>query len=511
MATRKYLDNTGLSKYDENIKDYIDNIIETDVAPAIDAKVNSSDLADVATSGDYDDLENKPFESVGEGMFLQDSILGLDFYRTSVTITPSEWSSFTCTRYIFEVNPNSTVIVSPDPVSFHDCAEANLICSGQGSGSLTFSCNSTLTNPVTLNILILNVQSANKGPISMSISGSFESMQFTGMAPDPKGLTFTVTFSDGDVLEVEPTSTTPAVWGDTEGTQTMTFNYAVGTDTVSASITGNVISASSISEVLNENSWSIINTVAASGKADEYWNIGDWKNITVSAGTVGGISIPAGTYRATIIGINHNPTKENPHSIDFAIGRDSNGVDIAFRGNDASGTQGVAMTSSAGTSGGWVGSQMYLTYLPAFYNLLAGNEGLQDAMIAPKKYTHNTIGGSANNDENKVTLSEDSSYKMFLMSEFEIQGVRTHANQYEQNYQAQYDYFKSSVYNHSKVRYKHTDSTVATDYWTRSPRCSALLTTYYCMTGDDGSAGWDSSNDAHGLLPCFRVGGGRHK
>ena len=91
------------------------------------------------------------------------------------------------------------------------------------------------------------------------------------------------------------------------------------------------------------------------------------------------------------------------------------------------------------------------------------------------------------------------------MSEYEIQGAITHANPYEANYQAQYDYFKSTGLNKSKVRYKHLNTSTATDYWTRSPRCSSLLTTYYCMTQTDGTAYWDSSNDAHGIVPCFRV------
>ena len=505
MAVKKYLDNAGLSKYDENIKDYIDNIIETDVGPAIDAKVSPSDLADVATSGDYDDLDNKPFTSVGDGLIIENSVLDLNFIRTQITLAPSEWSNYSCTRYIFEVTPDATIIVSPDPASYGECADKNIICSAQGQGSLTFSCSGVPTNPVTINILIIKIKDVEKIPLSLAISGSWSNLQFTEMAPDPTGLVFTATFSDGDTLTVTPTSNTPSVWTDTEGTQTMTFNYTSGGSTVSASTTASVMALSNISSTLNENSWGIIHTVSAAGQADQWWSVGDTKNVTVSAGTVDGITFSAGTYKATIIGIGHNPTKENPNSIDFAIGQDSNGVDIAFRGNNASGTQGVRMTNTAGTSGGWVGSQMYLTHLPAFYNLLSGNSGLHDAMIAPRKYSHNTIGGSANDDEENITLTEDASYKMFLMSEYEIQGAVTHGNPYEANYQAQYDYYKTAGLNKSKIRYKHTDTTVATDYWTRSPRCSSLLTTYYCMTQTDGTAYWDSANDAHGFVPCFRV------
>lgn len=503
--SKNFLDSNGLSVYDQNIKDYIDDIVETDIAPAIDAKANSSDLADVATSGDYTDLDNKPFTSVGEGLVIADNILGLDLFRTSVTIVPAEWVNYSCTRFIFEVQTDSTVIVSPDIDSYAECASKSVICSAQGAGSLTFSCNETPTSTVRLNILILTAKDVEKVPLSMSVSGSWSNLQFCGLTPDITGLTFTVTFADGDTLTVRPTSVSPSAWGDEVGDQTSTFSFTSGGSTVTCTKTADVISTSQISSILNENSWGIIHTVAASGQAGDFWQVGDYKNVTLSAGTVGNISIPAGTYRATIIGINHNPTKENPYSIDFAIGQSTGGVDVSFRGNSSSGTEGVSMTSSAGTSGGWVGSQMYTSTLPAFYNLLAGNSGLQDAMIAPRKYSHNTIAGSANDDEENVTLTEDSSQKLFLMSEYEILGAISNSNPYEANYQAQYDYFKSTGLNKSKVRYKHLDTSTATEYWTRSPSCASLLTTRYCKITTGGASDVEASDTSLGLVPCFRV------
>ena len=506
MPSKNYLDTHGLTTYDTLIKNHIDTIIEDEVAPAIDAKVNASDLADVATSGDYDDLNNKPFASVGDGLVIRDNILGLDAFRTQVTISTSEWSNYSCTRYIFEVTSDATVIVSPDIASYSECVSKAVICSGQGQGSLTFSCDTVPTTAITMNILILKSKDIEKIPLSLTVSGSWSNFQFAGMAPDPTGLTFTATFSDGDTLTVTPTSVSPSEWDEeTIGNQTATFSFTSGGSTVTCTKVADVMSPSAISDVLNENSWGMIHTVAAAGHAADYWSVGDWKNITISAGSVGNLSIPAGTYRATIIGINHNPTKENPYSIDFAIGQTSSGVDVAFRGNTANGTEGVRINSTAGTSGGWVGSQMYTTHLPAFYNLLAGNSGLYDAMIAPRKYSHNTIAGSANDDEENVTLTEDSSYKMFLMSEYEITGAVTNGNPYEANYQAQYDYFKSTGLNKSKVRYKHLNTSTATEYWTRSPSCASLLTTRYCKITTSGTVDSEASNTDIGLVPCFRV------
>ena len=56
----KYLDTDGLTLYDSNIKNYFDNIVDTEIAPAIDAKANTADLAAVTFSGDYNDLIKKP-------------------------------------------------------------------------------------------------------------------------------------------------------------------------------------------------------------------------------------------------------------------------------------------------------------------------------------------------------------------------------------------------------------------------------------------------------------------
>lgn len=72
-----YLDNTGLSHFWDKIKDYITGlgyyskpsggIPSSDLASAVqaslgkaDTAIQSSDLATVATTGDYDDLVNAP-------------------------------------------------------------------------------------------------------------------------------------------------------------------------------------------------------------------------------------------------------------------------------------------------------------------------------------------------------------------------------------------------------------------------------------------------------------------
>lgn len=329
---------------------------------------------------------------------------------------------------------------------------------------------------------------------SLSISGDWTNAQYTGSPVDYTGLTFTVTYNNGTTASVTPTSISPSVWGSTEGEQTCTFTYEENKFRVSASK-----SASVEMKTLNQYTWSEIKSIADAGTAGQYWSVGDYKEVSVAAGTVDQMSVVAGTYRAVIIGINHNPTYENPNSIDFAIGQNTSSTDIIFYNST-----GVRMNMSNVTTGGWTGSQMYLIYLPQFYNLLSGNTGLQSAMIAPKKWTNNVGGGSGADIEANVTLSENASYKMFLMAEYEILGTRTYANSYEQNKQMQYAYYSSSGLAKSKKRYK-TDTGAAYYWWERSALCTTTSTGYFCYVNRYGDASGSGANSAYGLCPCFRV------
>ena len=333
-------------------------------------------------------------------------------------------------------------------------------------------------------------------PVSLSISGDWSNTQYVEQAVDYTGLVFTVTYSDGNSSVVTPTSLNPSTWSSTVGVQSCTFSYTEDGVTVSVSKSADVL-ADGITD-----SWSTIAERADAGTAAQYYAVGDFKYVNVSSGTVDQMSVNAGTYRAVIIGINHNPTYENEHAIDFCIGQNTSGTDICFYNST-----GVRMNTSDITTGGWTGSQMYLTYLPQFYSLLSRNTGLQDAMIAPKKYTNNVSGGSTEDIEANVTLSENSNYKIFLMAEFEIFGTRKLANSYEQNKQAQYAYYSSSGLNKSKIRYR-TDTGDAGIWWERSAMCHPddYGAPYFLgVVYKNGNAMADAANSHNGFCPCFRV------
>lgn len=54
------------------------------------------------------------------------------------------------------VTASNTVIVSPDPSDYSDYTDAEIYCSAQGSGTLTFTCGTTPSNDIDVNVVILN-------------------------------------------------------------------------------------------------------------------------------------------------------------------------------------------------------------------------------------------------------------------------------------------------------------------------------------------------------------------
>lgn len=117
-------------------------------------------------------------------------------------------------------------------------------------------------------------------------------------------------------------------------------------------------------------------------------------------------------------------------------------------------------------------------------------------MKSVTKYTDNTANGGGN-QASYITATTD---YLWLLAEFEVQGARTYANSYEQNYQAQYQYFKSG---NSKVAYKYNATGTAVYWWLRS----ACYTSDYrfCYVDTGGSAHGNYAFYSLALLPGFAV------
>lgn len=295
------------------------------------------------------------------------------------------------------------------------------------------------------------------------------------------------------------------VTGVKSGNCVITINVAADTNHTAPVLQTVNVSVSLISNTLNENSWADIKSVSDAGTGATYWNVGDYKNIQIS-GTVQGMSLNS-TVRAFILGFNHNSGKEGSNRIHFQIGKTTSGTDIAFCDSNYPNTgssQGFRMNLSNTNAGGWNDSYGRKTLLgnsgtptspPANSFMAALPADLRDVMKLVTKYTDNT--GNSSNTSGAVTPTTD---YLFFLAEFEVQGARSWANQYEQNYQAQYDYYKAG---NSKVKYRHDATGTAVYHWCRS---AYYYNSYlFCSVYIDGTANADYANSSLGLAPGFCV------
>ena len=118
---------------------------------------------------------------------------------------------------------------------------------------------------------------------------------------------------------------------------------------------------------------------------------------------------------------------------------------------------------------------------------------LRAVMQPVTKYTDNT--GNSSNSSGNVTTTTD---YLFDLSEFEVFGTRSYANQYEQNYQAQYDYYKAG---NTKIANNHTAVTTAVWWGVRSPYYANYYSFVIVWTG--GGTGSSSAYTSGGLRPGF--------
>ena len=75
---------------------------------------------------------------------------------TTVTLLAANRSSKSITVSATGVTASNTVIVSPAPANINDYALNSIYCSAQGSGTLTFSCNTEPTVDIDVNVLIMS-------------------------------------------------------------------------------------------------------------------------------------------------------------------------------------------------------------------------------------------------------------------------------------------------------------------------------------------------------------------
>lgn len=314
----------------------------------------------------------------------------------------------------------------------------------------------------------------------------------------------TATSNASGVASVSVSGNTVTVTANAKGKATITVSVAAGTNHNAPANKTCSVEVTMPTKNLSENSWATIREVSSAGLGANYWAVGDMKEITIN-GKVGNTTFSNLKINVFIIGFNHNAAKEGNNLIHFQIGKIGTtpvALCDANYGNSVNGVGYFHMNDSNTNAGGWNGCSKRKTLYgntgtptsPISNSLMAALPADLRAVMQPvTKYTDNT--GNSSNSAGNVTATRD---YLFDLAEFEVFGVRNYANQYEQNSQQQYAYYKAG---NSKVANKHTAVNTAVWWWLRSPSYSNY--NIFVVVWTDGFYSYYSAYISGGLRPGF--------
>lgn len=255
-----------------------------------------------------------------------------------------------------------------------------------------------------------------------------------------------------------------------------------------------------VDATLNNNDWATIRDVADASEGQNYWSVGDTKQIVINGKLSDGLTLSNYQTWVYIIGFDHNKDVEGT-GIAFQGFKNAQtgGVDIALcdSGYSDAKTSGqwFNMNNSASNTGGWTSSLMRTATLPVVKSALPYE--LTSVIKTTTLYTDNTGGGSTS--ASYVTATQD---QLYLLAEFEILGTHSLANSAERNYQQQYAYYAAG---NSKIKYRHDSGTAtAVNWWGRS--VAARYSNDFCYVTVGGGTGNGTAYYSRGLAPAFKVG-----
>ena len=246
-------------------------------------------------------------------------------------------------------------------------------------------------------------------------------------------------------------------------------------------------------KILNNNTWEVIKQVSDRKQGQNYWAIGDCKQITMNGKVSDGLTLSNYNAWVFIIGFNHNSEREGNGITFQGFKATKNGTpvcltDSGYNNHKTSGTW-FNMNNAETSSGSWQASLMRTKIMPL---IKAAFPSDLQAVIKPSTiYTAPDTGNIA------LTATED---EVFLLAEYEVFGTKTYASTQEQNYLKQYAYY---VAGNSKKMYKHNDTNATAAWWVRSPDFSN--SGYFCNVNAPGNVGNRGADRSFGVSPAFKV------
>lgn len=246
-------------------------------------------------------------------------------------------------------------------------------------------------------------------------------------------------------------------------------------------------------KILNNNTWEVIKKVSDRKQGQNYWAVGDCKQITMNGKVSDGLTLTNYSAWVYIIGFNHNSEREGNGIAFQGFKATKNGTPVCLTDSDygsikRSGTW-FNMNNSRTNDGGWSSSHMRSAVMPL---IKAAFPADLRAVIKPS--TIFTTQGSGNG---ACTATEDD---VFLLAEYEVFGTRTYASTQEPNYLKQYAYYSAG---NSKVKYQHNATSTAAFWLGRSPYSDS--SGYFCVVYTNGSTHSGNADISSGVSPCFKI------
>lgn len=246
-------------------------------------------------------------------------------------------------------------------------------------------------------------------------------------------------------------------------------------------------------KILNNNTWEVIKQVSDRKQGQNYWSVGDCKEITMNGRVSDGLTLTNYTAWVFIIGFNHNSEREGNGIAFQGFKATKNGTPIclADSGYNTTKTSGTWFNMNNGRTnvGGWQGSMMRKNVMPL---IKAAFPADLRAVIKPS-----TIFTTQGSGDGACTATEDD---VFLLAEYEVFGAHSWASAQEPNYLKQYSYYSAG---NSKVKYRHNDTSAAAHWWERSP--DSVHSDRFCYVNTNGGAGYHNAIYSYGVSPCFKV------
>lgn len=456
-------------------------------------------------------------------------------------------------------NPTASIDTSTGVVTASHTQSAGVVAAGTTTGTLNLTTQAAKTvTPSTSEQTAVAAQRYTTGAVKVAGDANLVAANIvsgksifgvTGTAVTGVPITLTVNVATGS--SVTATNGTKTVTGTAaSGKCTLTLP-AAGTWTVTATLSGQsasttvtvenayAVSLAYVSNTLADNSWATIGEVSQAGTGDTYWDVGDTIGIKLN-GTVGTKAYSNVTLYIFIAHFNLpvNGVADNNiiwHGFKTAATNGTNvALDDANYGNSpTTGIKSFNMnhwwnTSTYGSNyGGWAGCDLRYDILGATEKQASGygavksasNVGYNATTAAITSPVANTlmaalpsdfrsalrlwtrwldaVGNSSNTDANVKAIVDAG---ISLLSEFEVHGSRSYANQYEQNHQKQLDYYKNG---NSKVKQRQSSTGTAAYWW-----CSSA---YYdnagsfCIVHANGDARLTFAYISYALAPAFKT------